>query len=1052
MKSFIGFFVRRPLLVNLSMLFIVIAGLLSLARMQYNTFPSFDAGEPIIVTRRPGSSAEDMELTVTTPLEEELLKVDGLEELESFSMEGSSIVEILIDPDLGGKASAKVRRDLQEAVERATSRLASNLPQQPQIIDDNTDKAPVAELLISGDVPELTLRHAARQTEQALRRVQGVAGVVRKGYRKREVKVLLDAGKLHQLGISIDEISNAVQRRNVRDSSGALSSYSAESEVLTIGEFEKPKDIEDVIIRAPQAGNYVRIRDIAEVVYGFEERKVQSTTDGKSGISLFAVKKSHADILRTATHLHAFVERWQQQLPPGVQITMLNDLSSYTRAMLDTLVSNALAGIVLVLLVLIVFFPLRFTIWVAAGIPIAILLSFALMPLLGLQVNLFTLSGLILMLGVLVDDAVVTSESIFRHSESGASPLCAAIDGTTSVLSPVLAGAATTVLAFLPAAFIGGLEGKFMWTLPATVVVVLTASLIECKLMLPAHMRHSLTYSGNREVRSRVLFTRLEQRYQQVLTSLVSRPYWATTAMLLVMFMVTAWGLRQVNLNLYPENEADAFCIQIELAVGTPLEQTNANLGELETLIRSVTPAEDILHVTNKVGELNHCSATSRSRGHRPSWGIVKVHLRPLGERLSQSLALVEKLRKLTAKLDGYGDILVMAERFTPTRGAPLQMEIIGSNVQRFEALNEVMNFLDDHPHTTETWNSYQRGKDIVHLVPQHEAIADHGLTIADISKAVRVAFDGHLIDELQTVEEKIDYRLQLNHEFQGSVDALYSLTVVNKRGKPVPLRALVNFEIGPGAATIKHYFGERAITVFADIDREQISTQQINQDLQTFMKETAIERRYKQLQFIGAGELVQQDEAVDGVAVAFMLSLTAMFFLLVLLFNSLGQPLLVLSTIPVGFCGVIVAFAAHGMPLDIGAMMAMLGLAGVVLNNSLVMIDLLNKHKRAAGGRLDARQIVEGATLRLRPVFITTVTTVAGLAPAAYEVFGASTFTTSTVMAMLWGVLVAGLATVFYLPCLYSIEQDCSARVKQLIGKLDQEQQITMTATNPRV
>ncbi|MGI9295093.1 MAG: efflux RND transporter permease subunit, partial [Pseudomonadales bacterium] len=310
MKSVIGFFARRPLLVNLSMVFIVVAGLLALARMQYNTFPSFDAGEPIIVTYRPGSSAEDMELTVTAPLEEELLKVEGLEEFESFSMEGSSIVELMIDPDLDGKASTRVRRDLQEAVDRANSRLPPDLPQQPQIIDGGTDKAPVAELLISGNVPELTLRRVARQTEQALRKVQGVAGVLRKGYRKREVRLLLDAGKLHQLAISIDEISTAVKRRNVRDSGGALSSYSGENEVLTVGQFDQPKDIEDVIIRARQAGNYVRIRDIAEVVYGFEERKVQSTTDGKSGISLFPVKKSHADILRTSARLRTFAERW----------------------------------------------------------------------------------------------------------------------------------------------------------------------------------------------------------------------------------------------------------------------------------------------------------------------------------------------------------------------------------------------------------------------------------------------------------------------------------------------------------------------------------------------------------------------------------------------------------------------------------------------------------------------------------------------------------------------------------------------------------------------
>ena len=237
MKALIGYFAARPSLVNLAVLLVVVAGVLSLLRAQYNAFPAFDAGEPLVVGYRPGASAEDMELSVTAPLEEELLKVDGIEEFRSVSMAGASIIELLIDPDLDARQSALVRRDLQQAVDRATSRLPNDLSQKPQIIDSSTDRSPVVELLVTGKVPESTLRQYVRKLEQGLREVDGVGGISRRGYRNRELQLKLDPLRLHQLGLSIDDIEGAINRRNLRSSAGTLHTESGDSQVLTVGEF-----------------------------------------------------------------------------------------------------------------------------------------------------------------------------------------------------------------------------------------------------------------------------------------------------------------------------------------------------------------------------------------------------------------------------------------------------------------------------------------------------------------------------------------------------------------------------------------------------------------------------------------------------------------------------------------------------------------------------------------------------------------------------------------------------------------------------------------------
>ncbi len=1025
MKTVIGFFVRRPLLVNLLMLFAMIAGFLAIGSQEFNTYPSLDAGAVTISTRRPGASSEDIELSVTLPIEEEILKVDGLDKVISNSFENMSSILVRMDPDNSWDENDKVENDLQRALDRAASRLPDDLPQKPQMARHLSDRLPVLELFVSGSVPEETLRKTAKQLQNALREVQGIGGVDLKGYRKKEVRILLDANRMHQLKMSFNEIATAIKRRNVRDSGGALESFLSEKDVLVVGQFEDPKEVANVIIRSNGAGNYVRIRDIAKVVYGYEDWTVQRIPNGEFGINLSPRKKSDADGLTVADNIRIFKAEVEPSLPPGVKLTIVNDMSRFTRNMLDILTGNALVGMVLVFLVLLCFFPLRFTFWVTLGMPVAILIAFALMPTMDLEISQLSMGSVILMLGLLVDDAIITSESIFRRAESGDSATNAAINGACDVAPPVITSASTTLLAFAPAAFLGGIEGKFMWVVPATAMLCIVGSLLESQTMLPSHMCHSIKHrKSSSTAMSRRWFQSIENLYHSIMLWILPHRYKAAIVFLGVFGLIILWGVNKVNLELYPDVAVDSFYVQAELPIGSSFDNTREKLSQLESTIKALIPQDDLLDTTITVGHHDYDPKQITS-GYHSSWGMIGVYLKPLGERNTDVVKTMDALRERFKLFSEYSSIIVVPQRETPPTGSAVELNIIGNHADRHQLVDTLSSYLRKHPATTEVWTSYTPGKDIIKLKLNHEAIADFGLQVADITQAVRTVFDGYIIDELQTADERIDYRLQFDRPDQGNIDALRSLTLINQQGVSVALRRLVDFEVHPGEANIKHYFGDRTTTIYAEIDRDKTSTAQINHELANFIAEKQLAQKHTHLRIVQGGEYVAQSEAIANVSNAFSLCLVGILFLLVLLFNSLSQPLLVMCVIPLGFTGVVFAFASHNIPLTMSGLIGMLGLTGVLVNDSLVMIDRMNREKQDSKDHLNNQQIVKCACLRLRPIFITTLTTVAGLFPAAYGLVGSNPFITPMIMAMLWGVLFGSFVTLFYLPCIYAMEQD---------------------------
>ena len=877
------------------------------------------------------------------------------------------------------------------------------------------------EVYVTGDVPEALLRDVARNLQDGLREVPGVASVERVGYRRPEVRIMLDAPKLARLGISHDEIIHAIRSRNLRDSGGAIDSFVAEKKIVAVGQFADPREVESVVLRAGAPGNTVLLNDVATVVVDYEDWEVQSRVNGRMGIALQVRKKARADEVHTATNVRTFVE--SASVPPGVELVMAADISRLTVNMLEVLSSNAILGLLCVLLLLGYFLELRFAIWVAVGIPFAVCLSFLLLAAIDVTINAMSLTAIVLLMGILVDDAVVVSENTQRLRATGMDLHEASVQGSAQVSQPVIFAALTTMLAFAPLMFIGGPSGAFMLPFPLAVIVLLLASLLESLCLLPGHLAH--VPQGPQKPRAKT-FERFRSYYRGHITAWLQRRYITLGLFVLVFLGVMTAGYQTINFSMYPDVDIDTVQIKVELPVGSRFEETTGVIARMERELRDYVPADDLLAITSQVGHHDtDFYGTTEGRNH--AWGLISIQLEPLGRRSGATNVpdLVEKLRGWADRQQGLRSLVVKAQTDVPVTGKPVQVDVISTGDERYSVASQLLEYVRQHPGVSNSWSSLNPGKDVIELDVNHALLAARGLTMEQLVRAMRIAVDGLLVDELQTLDERVRFRLQLPVDEAGKLETLENTAVVNSRGEAVYLKALAEFSVRAGEADIKHYFGKRTVTVYAEIDSSITSVDAINTEISDWLDQQGFAQRYPQLRLHQGGELEEQGESLRQLGLAALICIVSIFAALVILFNSMSQPLLIMLCIPFGMVGVILCYMVQGLSMGMMAMTGIIGLVGVLVNDSLVLLYTLNERSRALGRRLDVSEVADVAHQRFRPIFITSVTTAVGLLPTAYGILGENSYISPMVMSMAWGVVFGGLVSLVLLPVMYMVERD---------------------------
>ncbi len=1025
MKGAIRFFANQPTLAYVLTFLIVFMGVSALTIIQRDNFPSVDLLEMTVTTRYPGASPEDVELNVTNEIENELKEVDGIEKYTSFSMENISIIHIWIDREVRNKN--KVKADVRDAVSRVSG-LPVEVDGDPVVEELTTSTAvPVIEVGLTGDVPYALLRNAARRAEKALLNLPGVRSVTKYGYLDREIKVEIKQDALERYQIASNEIVNAIRGRNIRVTGGSFESYTSEKNIVTLAEFTDPLEAGEVIVRVSEGGSTVRVRDLAGLRDDFEPAKVLSRMNGMPAISFVVFKKESSDIIRTVEAVKQLVADSQHQLPEGISIEYSNDKSRLVANRLNVVASNGLLGLALVMLMLTLFLNWHSAFWVALSIPVVLLGTLFMLPLFGAFLDTIAMGAMILVIGIIVDDGIVVAENIWRYREMGEAPLDAAVEGTYTVAKPVITTVITTALAFAPMFFMTGMLGDFIFVIPLVVVLSLTVSLMDTLFIMPAHLISRGKVGGKSEsMKKTERFERFREYFGEVLHRLLPKRYAVLGVFLALIAGAFLYATKFMDFVLFPTQSADEFYILGELPSGSSLDLTADRLREVEALVAAL-PSDELDSYTTRIG-----THGIHNLGENENWALMGVYLTAFAKRDRNADEIVESLRAQTARLEGFERFTYVVDSGGPPVGRPVQLRLVGTDDEQRKALADaVVATLEQVDGVTDIERDDKAGKQQIVVDLDYIRLAEQQLSVADVARNLRLAYDGEIVTSVRYGDEDVDFRVILEERARRSVEVLGNLIIPNRNGRFVKLQEVADFRLDAGPSNIYHYDNERTITVSANIDKQKTTPLlATNAVLDAFV----VRRDWPGMRIVAGGEAEETQKSMGSLAVAFAVAAVGIYLVLLLLFNSLTQPLIVMFAVPFGLIGVILAFALHGQPIGFLAMLGVIGLVGIVVNDSLILVDLVNR-MRDAEAETSTNVIVDATKHRLRPILLTSVTTVAGLLPMAYGIGGSDPFSAPMALAMGYGILLATPLTLILLPCTMLIQNDLARLARKMMG-----------------
>lgn len=1028
MKRIIEFFIDNSLFVNVLAAGIFIAGLMYMFNANREAFPKIDFDYLVISTIYPGATAEDVEKHVTIPIEDQLREIDGIEELHSNSLEARSVVVVKLDPDLANKD--KTINDIKNALDRT-----QDLPddaEDPLVTELTTAQQPVLDIAIirkgdiRNDADEFEMRRLAKILEDRILEIGGTARVDRQGYRDREMIVEVNPRLLDEYHVAMNDIVMALARKNLNFPGGLVWENDEEILVRTIGEVESARDISNILIRANDMGNWVRVGDVANVRDSFEEAKIINKSVGRRSVTLTILKKESADIITLVDGINREVERFRKILPEEYELVINNDLSYFVKRRLDVLVSNGIQGFALVIISLILSYGWRISIFTALAIPFSMLLTFIWMAYANVSINLMSMFGLIMALGMLVDNNIVVSDNIYRHLEEGWKLRDAVAKGASEVMMPIAATILTTIASFAPLMFMTGIMGKFVWTLPAVVSVALVASWIESVFFLPPQIhdmqkrRKSLVSLSEEE--GGALFRGLRTRYVSLLKAVVARRYRFVGIVTLVFVVTIVFAAFKVKFILFPAGGIERFTVKAEAPTGTRVEEMSDKLATIEKIIAEL-PKEELESFTSRAGIIQEDpNDPYTKRGSK--YGIIIVYLTPEENRRRQADEIIDWVRERSAGLKGFEKLEFKYVRNGPPTGMPVSVTIKGDDFDVLKKIaDEYRAYLTTIKGLKDIKDNFEEGKEEIRIHVNDRTAALAGISVYDIASTVRSCYEGTIATKIKKTDEEIDIRVIFPRSLRNDLASIGKIKIANRMGNLIPLQSVARLERSRGVSFITRKDWRRTISVTADIDEKakDVTSVYVNRLLQK--KFAGMEERYQGYTVDYAGEFKDTQESFQNLNRSFLMAALAIYIILVALFKSLIHPVTIMGIIPLSFLAVVWVFFLHGLPLSFLAMMGIVGLAGVVVNNSIVYLDFINVARTGGMDAFDAS--IEAGAKRVRPILLSSLTTVLGLLPTAYGIGGNDPFLKPMALSMAWGLAFGTLITLFATPVLYNIFED---------------------------
>ena len=1057
MKRALAWFAENHVAANILMIMIVVCGVVALPTIRQEVFPSVDLPVLTVTVDYPGASPSEVEEAICVRLEEALQGMGGVKRIHASAHEGrgSVSVELRADEDVAQRLSdVKTRIDRIEGLPAEAKR-----PEIEQV----AIRMQVVDVAVSGLVDEKTLKRLGEQVRDEIAALPGVSDVELVAARPYEIAIEVSEAALLRHGVTFDDVVHAVQRSSVDMPGGSVRTSGGEILLRTRGQARTGDDFARIPLITQRDGTQLRLGDVAAIDDGFEETERRAFFDGAPAVIVQVYRVGDQSAIDISNQVREYVAATEPGLPAGVSLTLAQDDSLFLRGRIETLTRNAQSGFLLVLLVLALFLRLRLAFWVSLGVPLSFLGALAVMPTLDVSINLISLMAFIVVLGIVVDDAIIVGENTYTEQARGGSRLAGAIRGVHGVATPVVFGVLTTIASFSPMLFIPGPMGRIARVIPLVVCACLVFSLIESLFVLPAHLGHGQgPKNGEDDVPSNPVSQRwralqtsiadglerfLEHRYRPFLDRALEWRY--LTAAVGVATLVVTTGLLQggwVRFVFQPDVEGDVTVAYVNMPLGTPPEATAEAVHEIEQAAARVAaeiaadgaageaPAGEATvfkHVLTTVGQQPYKlkqatgpSAYAAAMQTGSHLGEVQLEVVPSEQRDVTVAEITRRWRAATGAIPGAEELSFTSSILSA--GSPLAVELAGDDLAALrEAADGLAAMLAGYPGVLDITDTFRGGKQEleIELKPAAEVL---GLTDEDLGRQVRQAFFGAEAQRLQRGRADVPVMVRYPAEDRHSLGSLEQMRIRTREGDAVPFSAVAGATLVEGVSSISRKDRRRIVTVTAEVDENVVTANEIVADLAASGRLEEIERAHPGVAFSFGGEQREQAEFLSSLGRGWLIALLAIYALLAVPLKSYSQPFIIMAAIPFGLVGAVWGHALMGHDFSMFSLIGLVALSGVVVNDSLVMVDYVNGRRREGVGLDEAVRIAGRA--RFRAILLTSLTTFAGLTPLLLETSVQARMLIPMAISLGFGVLAATAITLLLVPAIYMIVEDAKA------------------------
>ncbi|MCB1226379.1 MAG: efflux RND transporter permease subunit [Verrucomicrobiales bacterium] len=1028
----IGWFAKNHVAANLLMVGIVMAGMfvLNSGMIPLEVFPDFPDRTITVTVPYPGATPDETEELIVVKVEEAIEQVQGIEHIYSTAGSSGGTVNIEVTDHADARV---VLDDIKNKVDAI-----STFPRDAEkpVIQLQTGFFTVITVVVSGDLSEADLAAMGAHVRDELVALPGISQADLSDVRPFEISIEVPESELERYGLSLEAVRQAIAQSSLDLPAGVVRTESGEVAIKTRGRALTGQDYAAIVVARNADGTQLTLGDVAEIHDGFNENPLLARYNGKRCVTITVTRPMEGNAVEVAEEVKRYIDGAAGRLPEGVEVAFWNDRSKIVQSRMEVMINNAIQSFLLVFVVLLLFLRLDVAVWVTMGIPVAFLGSFALMPLLGITINSSSLFGFIMVLGIVVDDAIVVGESIVQRHEAGGVTLSeAAIEGTRLVSTPVIFGVLTNVIAFTPMILGMGDWGPMFQPIALVVIPCMLFSLVESQLVLPSHLSKRLLQRPSEWVAplqrgvNRFLTAVVRVFYRPLLVRAVRHRYISAAIFLGGLMVISGYIFGgHVVWMPFPRVPSERITARLVMLEGTPVEITHAHVDRMTQIaedMRAEYVGEDgrpvIKQIVSLVGGTGFASSHRRGVSGQPHLGEVNIETFGPEERSLDvsTVAMAEEWRRRIGEIVGAEELTFRSEIFRG--GDPIDIQLMGNNPRALlQVSDQIKERLKGFPGVFDVTDSLDEGRKEIQfeLKPEAKLL---GITVEDLARQVRQSFYGAEVQRLQRGRDEVRVFVRLPKAERESLATLERMRVRGPDGSEMPLAQVAQIHVGKSFSSIQRIDRQRAINIRADAEKERVDVAAIKAELADFIDHLLASRPGIRWSFEGEDKAVR--EAGDATFWGTLLTVLGLYAMLAIPFRSYAQPLVVMMVIPFGIVGAVVGHLLHDLPLSMLSLFGMLALAGVIINDSIVLVDFINRARQQGMTVFEA--VVESGPRRFRPILLTSVTTFVGLMPLLAEKGTSSQFLIPMAVSLGYGILFGTMITLVLVPVCYSIMED---------------------------